>query len=116
MSLNLTVGLRLTLVVNPKPTSSFSSSSREKVLTGRARIPLSHLQGRLIFYKYALVNTYSRDGECELEHISLETSDIPEAFKYRKAGLFRVMNIPKTEIKVNGKSCYLPQSHDQNQR
>ncbi|KAM9602985.1 uncharacterized protein ACIBXB_002521 [Morphnus guianensis] len=75
---------------------------REKVITGSARIPLSRLQGGLIFYKYALVNTYSSERECELEQISLENSDIPETFKYRNSQLFRVMNIPKTEIKADG--------------
>lgn len=101
----------LIIKVNPKPTSS-SSSSRDRVITGSARIPLSCLQRGLLFYKYALVNTYSRERECELERISLENSNSPESLKYRNAQLYRVVTIPKTEIKADGKRCYLPQSHD----
>ncbi|XP_009322556.1 PREDICTED: uncharacterized protein LOC103917173 [Pygoscelis adeliae] len=75
---------------------------RDSVITGSARIPLSYLQRGLIFYKYALVNTFSRERECELEHISLENSNSPESWKYRNAQLYRVVNIPKTEIKADG--------------
>ncbi|XP_009695289.1 PREDICTED: E3 ubiquitin-protein ligase RNF213-like [Cariama cristata] len=75
---------------------------RDKVIVGRARIPISHLRGGLIFYKYALVDTYSRERKCELEHISLENIDDPKTFNYRNADLYRVVNIPKTEIKVDG--------------
>ncbi|XP_075580950.1 E3 ubiquitin-protein ligase rnf213-alpha-like [Pelecanus crispus] len=75
---------------------------RGRVIMGSARIPLSHLQRGLIFYKYALVNTYSPERECQLEHISLEKFDIPEASKYRNAQFYRVVNIPKGEIKADG--------------
>lgn len=85
------------------------------MIVGSARIPLSRLQQGLIFYKYALINTYSQERECELEHISLENSDIPETFKYRNTQFYRVVNVPKTEIKADGKRSYLPRSHDQTQ-
>ncbi|KAM6107493.1 LOW QUALITY PROTEIN: E3 ubiquitin-protein ligase rnf213-alpha-like, partial [Phoenicopterus ruber ruber] len=75
---------------------------RDRVITGSARIPLSYLQRGLIFYKYALVNTYSPERECELEQISLDNSNIPETLKYGNAQFYRVMNIPKTEIKADG--------------
>ncbi|KAM6364551.1 LOW QUALITY PROTEIN: E3 ubiquitin-protein ligase rnf213-alpha-like [Pluvialis apricaria] len=75
---------------------------RDRVMAGSARIPLSHLQRGPIFYRYALVNTYSQTRECDLEHISVEASNIPETFKNRNALLCRVVNIPKTEIKAGG--------------
>ncbi|KAM9258624.1 E3 ubiquitin-protein ligase rnf213-alpha-like [Morus bassanus] len=91
---------------------------RERLIMGNTRMPLSHLQRGLIFYKYALVDTYNQERECELEHISLENSDIPETWKYRNAQLFRVMNIPKTEIKADGRwtffehiECNFPSSN-----
>ncbi|XP_074936539.1 E3 ubiquitin-protein ligase rnf213-alpha-like, partial [Phalacrocorax aristotelis] len=76
---------------------------RDRLITGSTRIPLSYLQQGLIFYKYALVNTYSQGRECELEDISLDNSDIPETLKYRNTQVFRVMKIPKTEIRADGK-------------
>ena len=80
------------------------------MITGSSRIPLSHLQGGPIFYKYALVNTYSQERECKLEQISLEHSDVPDTFKYN-AQLYRVMNVPKTEIKEDGKALlFTPKS------
>ncbi|XP_063178349.1 E3 ubiquitin-protein ligase rnf213-alpha-like isoform X3 [Chroicocephalus ridibundus] len=82
---------------------------REKVIVGSARIPLSRLQQGLIFYKYALINTYSQERECELEHISLENSDIPETFKYRNTQFYRVVNVPKTEIKADGTWTFFEQ-------
>ncbi|XP_042653147.1 E3 ubiquitin-protein ligase rnf213-alpha-like [Tyto alba] len=75
---------------------------RDRVITGSARITLSHLKEGLIFYKYALINPYSQDRECELEHISLENSGIQDTLKYRNAQLFRVVDIPKTEIRADG--------------
>ncbi|KAM6326806.1 uncharacterized protein FN964_016527 [Alca torda] len=82
---------------------------REKVIVGSARIPLSRLQQGLIFYKYALVNIYSQERECELEHISLENSNTPETFKYRNAQFYRVVNVPKPEIKADGTWTFFEQ-------
>lgn len=78
------------------------------MFTGKASIPLSDLQGRLIFYKYALVNTYSQERECDLEEISLEDRNIPETFKSRKAQIYRVLNIPQTELKANSECWICP--------
>ncbi|XP_009867566.1 PREDICTED: E3 ubiquitin-protein ligase RNF213-like, partial [Apaloderma vittatum] len=73
---------------------------RDRVIVGSAKIPLSHLREGVIFYKYALINIHSKERECQLEHISLKSSDIPQAF--RNAELYRVVNLPKTEIKADG--------------
>ncbi|KAM6032909.1 E3 ubiquitin-protein ligase rnf213-alpha-like isoform 2-T2 [Chlamydotis macqueenii] len=82
---------------------------KDRVITGSARIPLSDLQRGLIFYKYAVVNTYSPERECELEHISLENVDIPETWKYRDGQLYRVVNIPEAEIKAGGTWTFFEQ-------
>lgn len=75
---------------------------KETVITGSPRIPLSHLQQGLIFYKHPLVNAYRQERECELEHVSLESPDVLETLKYRNAPLYRAVNIPKPEIKADG--------------
>ncbi|XP_026723314.1 uncharacterized protein LOC113490904, partial [Athene cunicularia] len=75
---------------------------RDRVIVGSARITLSRLRQGPIFYKYALVNTFSQERECELEHVSLENSDIPGTFKRRKAQFYRVLKIPEMEIKADG--------------
>ncbi|XP_074786497.1 E3 ubiquitin-protein ligase rnf213-alpha-like [Athene noctua] len=75
---------------------------RDRMIMGSARITLSRLREGPIFYKYALVNTFSHQRECELEDISLENSDIPGTFKHRKAQFYRVLKIPETEIKADG--------------
>ncbi|XP_074663829.1 E3 ubiquitin-protein ligase rnf213-alpha-like isoform X2 [Strix aluco] len=75
---------------------------RDRVLTGSARITLSHLRQGPIFYKYALINTFTQERECELEHISLENSDISGTFKNRNAQFYRVLKIPEKEIKADG--------------
>ncbi|XP_026723294.1 E3 ubiquitin-protein ligase rnf213-alpha-like [Athene cunicularia] len=75
---------------------------RDRMIMGSARITLSRLRQGPIFYKYALVNTFSHQREFELEHVSLENSDIPGTFKRRKAQFYRVLKIPETEIKADG--------------
>ncbi|XP_072704248.1 E3 ubiquitin-protein ligase rnf213-alpha-like isoform X2 [Ciconia boyciana] len=95
--------IRVVFYKQPGVCEEFANmEKREKVLVGSARIPLSHLRRGLIFYKYALVNPFSPERECELEHISSENIDMPEISKYKNAQLYRVINIPQMEIKADG--------------
>ncbi|KAM9510660.1 uncharacterized protein ACIB01_019183 [Guaruba guarouba] len=112
MSQNLAFVLGLTLMLKPKPTSSFSSSSRNQQVTpGSTRIPLSYLQQSAVFYKYALVDTYSEKRACKLEHIPLENFSIPKTFQSRNIPLFQVLKIPKEEIQVGRTWTIFEQLH-----
>ncbi|XP_055559911.1 E3 ubiquitin-protein ligase rnf213-alpha-like isoform X6 [Falco cherrug] len=73
---------------------------KTRVITGSATIPLSDLQ-EVIFYKYGLVNTFQGDRPCVLEQISADNLNVPETFKHRNTSLYRVLNVPKTEIKAD---------------
>lgn len=97
MSQNLTIGLGLTLVVKLKVTSLFfsSSSSSDRVIVGSARIRIPDLEG-------APLDTFSRDRDCQLEQISLESFNHPDASQYKTAQFYRVMNTPETEIRAAG--------------
>ncbi|XP_062496366.1 E3 ubiquitin-protein ligase RNF213-like isoform X4 [Pezoporus occidentalis] len=87
------------------------SSTNQQVISGSARIPVSCLQQGAIFYKYALVDTYSQKRACNLEHIPLENFSIPKTFQSRNVPLFRVLKIPKEEIRVGGTWTIFEQLH-----
>ncbi|XP_065520458.1 uncharacterized protein LOC136006382 [Lathamus discolor] len=87
------------------------SSRNQQVISGSARIPISYLQQGTIFYKYALVDTYSQKRACKLEHIPLENFSIPKTFQSRKVPLFRVLKIPKEEIQVGETWTIFEQLH-----
>ncbi|XP_057255840.1 uncharacterized protein LOC130594130 [Pezoporus wallicus] len=71
---------------------------RKKYLQGQATIPISHVQGETIFYKYAILKSMlSTDHErsCDLEYIcGMDSKNTGQ--------LHRVLNIPKEEIKASG--------------
>lgn len=73
------------------------------MIVGHAMIPISDLQRGPIFYKYAILNNVlSTDCDmrlCDLEHIyGMDSKNI-------ESQLHRVINIPKEEIKADGKCC-----------
>jgi len=79
--------------------------SRKKLFVGRATIPIFDLQRGPIFYKYAILkNMHSSDREmrlCDLEHIyGMDSKNV-------ESQLHRVINIPKEEIKADGKCSNL---------